>query len=335
MNNFISVSNISNLHKQIRNSVNLNNIFNSDEDSVKYLINIMNDIYSKKSFINNIHILNENTLNTYINSLLPEEYLNEESIDTENNIIPIENKPEIIKKNLKLLIDSKNNNNKNNYTFNLPDNIKNIISIELESAKIPKSQYIINKFNNKIFFQEKFEQENNNTFTVALLDIGNYNIEELKSEVEDSMNILGDSKYTFHINKKTNRINIESNMQGGDKIFNLKFEQNLFGFNSNFVYTNKNKYLSEKMFNLDENNILNLFFKNIDNSQPFGTLFMDCNQNKNYFYTKNKYSIKYNFDNKKTNLDKLEICFKDEKNNDYEFNNVDHTLLLNIEYTED
>ena len=49
MNNFIFFSNISNLHKQIRNSVNLNNIFNSDEDLLKYLINIMNDIYSKKS----------------------------------------------------------------------------------------------------------------------------------------------------------------------------------------------------------------------------------------------------------------------------------------------
>ena len=335
MNNFITVSNISNLHYQIKNSVNLRNIFQNDEDSVKYLINIMNKIYSNTSFIDNIHILNENTLNTYINSLLPSEIVESDNND-QYNLPEIEtsNEPKIIIKNKKIIIDSKNNSKKNNYVYNLPNNINNISSIELESAKIPKTQYIINIYNNKILFQENFNQEKNNNFHIALLDVGNYTIEELKQEIEDSLNILGESKYTINIKKKTNKISIESDMKGGDKIFNLKFEQNLFGFKPNFIYKNKNKYQCENMYNLDENNMLYLYLKNINNNEPFGTLFFDCTQNKTYFFTKNKYSVKLDFEKKIDNLDKLEIFFKDENNNEYDFNNFDHTLLLNIEYSD-
>ena len=353
MNNFITVSNISNLHYQIKNSVNLRNIFQNDEDSVKYLINIMNKIYNNTSFIDNIHVLNDNTLNTYINSLLPTEYIESNNSD-QYNLPEIEtsnepsnepsnktsnetsnepsNEPKIIIKNKKIIIDSKNNSKKNNYIYNLPNNINNISSIELESAKIPKTQYIINKNNNKILFQENYNQEKNNNFHVSILDIGNYTIDELKQEIEDSLNILGESKYTIDINKKTNKISIASDMNGGDKIFNLKFEQNLFGFKPNVIYKNNNKYQSENMFNLDENNMLYLYLKNINNHEPFGTLFLDCNQNKTYFFTKNKYSVKLDFEKKIDNLDKLEIFFKDENNNEYDFNNFDHTLLLNIEY---
>ena len=147
MNNFITVSNISHLHYQIKNSVNLRNIFQNDEDSVKYLINIMNTIYNNTSFIDNIHVLNDNTLNTYINSLLPTEYIESNNSD-QYNLPEIEtsnepsnetsNEPKIIIKNKKIIIDSKNNSKKNNYIYNLPNNINNISSIELESAKILK-----------------------------------------------------------------------------------------------------------------------------------------------------------------------------------------------------
>ena len=68
--------------------------------------------------------------------------------------------------------------------------------------------------------------------------------------------------------------------------------------------------------------------------KKFTTLFLECEKNKNYFYNKNKYTSKIIFN---TNLDKLDsfhIIFKDESNNEYNFNNFNHTLLFNIEYLE-
>lgn len=337
MSNFISVNNISNLHKQIKKNVDILNIFKNDEESVKYLINIMSNIYNSNSFMSNIHILNDNALEEYVNNLLPNEeppennlLLNEEPL--ENKSIEVNKPSEKISKNIQILVESKDLDkfNKNNYIYKLPNEINNIQSIELESAKIPKTQYLINDNNNKIFFQETNQQVNNNTFYIAIIENGNYTINDLKTEIEDSMNIIGNSKYTISINKNNHKISINSNLQGGDKIFNIKFQLNILGFNSNHLYKNKNKYISESMYNLDDSNILYLYI----NNEKFTTLFLECEKNKNYFYNKNKYTSKIIFN---TNLDKLDsfhIIFKDESNNEYNFNNFNHTLLFNIEYLE-
>ena len=286
MSNFISVNNISNLHKQIKKNVDILNIFKNDEESVKYLINIMSNIYNSNSFMSNIHILNDNALEEYVNNLLPNEeppennlLLNEEPL--ENKSIEVNKPSEKISKNIQILVESKDLDkfNKNNYIYKLPNEINNIQSIELESAKIPKTQYLINDNNNKIFFQETDQQVNNNTFYIAIIENGNYTINDLKTEIEDSMNIIGNSKYTISINKNNHKISINSNLQGGDKIFNIKFQLNILGFNSNHLYKNKNKYISESMYNLDDSNILYLYI----NNEKFTTLFLECEKNKNYF----------------------------------------------------
>ena len=141
METFIETRNIVQLHKKIKENVDISNIFSNDEESVKYLINVMSDIYSEKSFVNNLQILNQNTLEEYINRLLPTNDIIEEN----NEVI----QPKISE--YKIYVNSdffKDNYEKNNYNFKLPYEYQNIKSIELEYAKIPKTQYIINDNNN-------------------------------------------------------------------------------------------------------------------------------------------------------------------------------------------
>ena len=60
-----------------------------------------------------------------------------------------------------------------NYTIKLPDTITNVVDVELIGAEIPKTQYNINQYNNKLEFSV------NNTIYVVTVTPGNYTEAEL------------------------------------------------------------------------------------------------------------------------------------------------------------
>ena len=322
MSNFIETSNIVELHKKIKQNVNISNIFSNDEESVKYLIKVMNDIYSEKSFINNIQILNQSTLEEYITRLLPQE--------EETNMISEPDKPEI--NEYKIYINSdflKDNYEKNNYNFKLPYEYQNVRSLELEYAKIPKTQYIINNNNNKIFFQDTNKHVDDNFFVVASIETGNYNFEQLAEEFQDIMNLIGNSKYSITYNEIKNKLEITSDLSHQDKIFNLKFNSSIFGFDIDTLYQGKKSYMSSNLLNLNTNDNIDLVIKNLN--IKLGKLYLDCDQNKYFYYNKSKYEIKINFNQVIENLKELDIIFLDQNNENYNFNNFNHELILKIE----
>ena len=334
MTSFIEASNIVELHKKIKQNVNVKNIFSSDEESVKYLIKVMNDIYSEKAFINNLQILNQNTLEEYINRLLPKEdeiefEQNENENESEQNENEIESEPKI--NNYKIYINSntfENNLKKNDYQFKLPYEYNNISKIELEYAKIPKSQYIITENNNKIYFQDTKKHVTENFFIVASIEEGNYNFEELAEEFQDAMNLIGNSKYKIFYNKIKNKFEFSSDFSHEDKTFNLKFNNDLLGFKVDYLYEGRKNYISENLINLNTNDNLDLIISNLN--IKLGKFFLDCKQNQYFYYNKSKHEVIFNFNNPIEKLNTLDIKFLDSNNQIYNFNNFNHELIFNI-----
>lgn len=121
----------------------------------------------------------------------------------------------------RLVIDSRDRNcnkypNSNNYVYPLNKEYKNVVSIELVAGCVPYTGYIINKNNNKLFFQESFGHT-----LVAEVTPGNYNTTDLTTALQNALNDVGDNVYTVTINDLTNKFTISSNLATGDNIFRL------------------------------------------------------------------------------------------------------------------
>lgn len=220
---------------------------------IKTMINIIKNKHKKKffdeeEFINNYNLLNDNYNNNDDNDDNDNKYelnnfdiklsdiLNKKLYDKKlNNVYNKEapkqyrqdciiNEPKQYKEiiDIYLTIDSKDRNHDidepNNYKIYLPQEYNNVISIELISAEIPNTQYIINSFNNILHFQELNTQVLDNTTYEAIIPIGNYTISTLSTAIENALNIYGTSTYTVTNNlyKLETTPNLLSN---GDVVF--------------------------------------------------------------------------------------------------------------------
>lgn len=94
-----------------------------------------------------------------------------------------------------VLIDSRQRNHDsyeiNDYCVDLEEEYDNILFINMKQINLPNSDYIINSSNNKITIEESI----NTPFDVVIQE-GNYNISELLTEIENTLNTTLDSTYT-------------------------------------------------------------------------------------------------------------------------------------------
>ncbi len=264
-----------------------------------------------------------------------------------------------------LTIDSRQRNinfypNTFNYSLNI-NPFTNIISIELISAEIPKSEYIINNSNNKIYFQELIAQQLNNTFNIANIPYGSYSLSNLKNIIETTMNNSSITNAIYNIDINTleaqNKIIISSDMGGSTELFNLIFyggEDNyetttikvypensigpLLGF-SIFNFTGNSNYTSDQQIDLDGENYIFLQinnFKTIENSSTsvkniFAKISLDTNNDIKYFKNNDEYRVIKNFNPPLIRLEKIDISFLKYDGNFYDFNGKEHSLLLKLE----
>lgn len=288
--------------------------------------NIKNEELEKKSFSKTLKIIIEK--------------LNLQKINEEN----------IQKQKLTkiLCIDSRDRNytifpNSNEYTINI-EPIFNILSIELLSLEIPKNNFNINESNNKLFFQETSEQVLKKEWNICSLLCGYYEIKDLKKEIEYQMNnksIIG-SKYTFDIEtlKIQKKVIISSNKGPFNLIFYNgkdthdimtydKYIENSIGSIIGFPmynYTKSNSYIAPNSYNLDNEQYLFLNLNNYDGINfKNKNYFAKCNYNKFYSYLKN-------FNSPLKKLDKLEIKFFYYNEKLYNFNNLENSMTLKIDY---
>lgn len=252
-----------------------------------------------------------------------------------------------------LLIDSRDRNqvdypNSNNYQIDLTEEYREILSVSLISSNIPKSQYLINTSNNIL----NFIDTNSNTYEV-FLPVGNYTIDELTTQIQNSMNSSGTSDtYTVTNNSKTNKITIStiSNFQllfnGGTEKYNDSerniYKQNsigkLLGFTMNDL-SNSNSYTSQNQYNLNGPTYVLLHINELNNldgiknsiKNAYAKIPLDTNQNEyKFFKDSNDYTVITEFSPPLARLSQLNIRFLNYDNTFYDFGGLEHTFLLKI-----
>lgn len=137
---------------------------------------------------------------------------------------------DLYKRETILVIDSRDRNtdiypNPNEYEIDLLMPLNDVVSIELLTAEIPHSGYVINDSNNIIHFQETYQQEVNEIILGATIPHGNYTPTTLKTAIETSLNntSVNGANHTVSFNTSTNKVTITSDLGGTSDRFNLIF----------------------------------------------------------------------------------------------------------------
>lgn len=271
-----------------------------------------------------------------------------------------------ILKSIYLHIDSRDRDlnkypNSNSYRIKLLNNkIRNVKSIELISAKIPKTGYIVNEYNNKMNFQE------NSVNYEVTLSLGNYSSVSFSSEIENKLNNLGTTNsYSVSIDNSTSLLSISRN--SGSNSFALLFSsgsfsdsinsngniirglsaRTLMGFEIQDYSDSSGTITSPKKIDLNSNdeifleinnymgNINALYSENSNlRGKIFSHIYLDVlnDQIKYIKYPDNK--IIKDFFPPMNNLGFLEINFKDYFGKLYNFRGAENSIVLRVSYLE-
>lgn len=232
--------------------------------------------------------------------------------------------------------------NANTYRLQLSTQLQNVHTINVLSAEIPNSGYIINDSNNTIYFKEGTE------IIEASIINGNYTIDEIINNLQSSMNSVGNS--TYNITISNNRIKITSDLTGGDNLFTLIFNGGteittngktrsityknnigkILGFeNNNFM--NGNSYTATKMYNVSPVNnlymtISNLPYKRYYTNDGFVKITMKKNHGEICYYKDSGFN--HEFYPSLHSIEYLDIKWTDYQDVLYDFNGLEHSFML-------
>lgn len=265
-----------------------------------------------------------------------------------------------------VVIDSRDRNhdsyaNPNSYKVTLEQPLYNVLSMELVSAEIPASQYLINSTNNAIYFQETNAQVSAEEYTTALIPSGNYTLSELKSAIETAMGTASGTGANFTVDIATlvaqNKLSIASDIGGGADLFNLLFsggtenyeestrtiyKENsigpVLGFNRSDL-SGSSSYTADFQYNLNGDKYILLKFDDIkgiegiaNNVQDaFTKITMDTHtDNVKYFKSNHDYRVYKFMEKPLTRLDHFHVSFLTYNHSLYDFNGLEHSFTLKV-----
>lgn len=260
-----------------------------------------------------------------------------------------------------VVIDSRDRNydlfsSTSQYEIELNNVYKDIVSIELISAEIPHSGYIINASNNEIHFIETNTQTSTNTYYTATIPQGNYTESELATTIGEQMTTAGQSTYTVTVDTTSRKMSIASNLTGGDNIFSLIFRGNTEKYEDSTRYLYKERsigsilgfirndlsgsasYSGQNQYNINGENYILLHIDNLSNmegrgygvSNSFAKITLTSDKNKTRFYNMNEYITKKIFNPPLAKLNQLFIKFKKYDGGLYDFGGIEHSLFFKI-----
>ena len=260
-----------------------------------------------------------------------------------------------------VVIDSRDRNydlftSTSKYEVELNNVYKDIVSIELISAEIPHSGYIINTSNNEIHFIETNTQTSTNTYYTATIPQGDYTESELATTIGTQMTTAGQSTYTVSIDTNSRKISVASNLTGGDNIFSLIFRGNTEKYEDTTRYLYKTRsignilgftrtdlsgsasYTGQNQYNINGENYILLHIDNLSNmegrgygiSNSFAKITLTSDKNKTRFYNMNEYITKKIFNPPLAKLNQLFIKFKKYDGELYDFGGIEHSLFFKI-----
>jgi hypothetical protein len=252
-----------------------------------------------------------------------------------------------------LVIDSRDRNtdsypNNYNYQIDLDRTYTDIVSVELVSANIPKTEYLINSSNNLLHFND------DGTDYIATIEEGNYTISELTTAIKTAMDATGTSTFTVSSSSTTNKITILSSgstfsllFNGGSETYNettrTKYPESsiapIIGFSKAdtsgaLTYTGDNQYnLNGPTYILlditEFQNLNGVNNKTISNS--FAKIMLDTEQSGyKYFKSQSDYIAKKEFSPLLAKLAQMNIKFKNYDDSFYDFGNLPHSLYFKI-----
>lgn len=264
-----------------------------------------------------------------------------------------------------IVIDSRDRNYddylySNNYRFIFNSPYDNVVSISLLSAEVPKSQYLINNSNQKIYFQETNAQVSDGIFLEANVAIGDYTLSQLKSAVENAMNAVGTANYTVdtQILQPQNKISIISDLSGGVNLFNLSFNGGtetfsnktrsiyrpnsigpVLGF-SRKDFIGSSSYDGDQRINLNGDSYILLRFRdlpymdaglNSDGIQDaFAKIPLNVHTDNVKYHKEGDYQLIRTFEQVLTRLDHLDVSFVNYDGSLYDFNGLENSITLKI-----
>ena len=183
-------------------------------------------------------------------------------------------------------------------------NTMNVSGIKLTSCSIPFKKYNIENDINNIFLYTV-----NNIEQKIILSEGFYTIDDIIKNLNSNQNDI-----IFNLNLNTQKIKISSEIK-----FNIipsTLSIIYLGFKSNC--NNNDNYIADTIYDLRINNKVYLYFTNISDT-PISIITPNTNIYDSELLFEN--SVKLNY---------LDIAFKDENDNNYNFYNISHTIHLNL-----
>ena len=258
-------------------------------------------------------------------------------------------------KRFNLVIDSRDRNTDNypneyKYQIDLDRIYKDIVSIELVSANVPKTEYLINSSNNTIYFTE-----NGGSELTAVIPTGNYTPTTLATAIKDAMEAVGADTYTVTADETlTNKFTITKS--SGTLGLNFNGGTETYGLSTRTVYRNSSigsvigfspidlsgvaTYTGQNQYNLNGPTYILLNIDNLDNlwgvhnnavTKSFAKISLDTNQsNYKYFKSQNDYIVRKEFSPPLAKLAQLNIEFLNYDGSFYDFNGLPHTLYFKI-----
>lgn len=218
----------------------------------------------------------------------------------------------------------------NNYT--IPFNYQGLLGVEIVNMEIPKSGYLINKYNDILYFKETDNEE-----LSIVIPHGDYTEMELGSIINNlfNSNSKANSKYSIEVDKISKKLLFNSKPPSGAAVhqFTILFEKtpmlaNILGFDN--INLNKSlKYKAHRRMNISGINNIFLQLPEISDKNISNVIF-DTNIRDNIKYHKNETGLeRVLYDNYKS-ITNLTIRFVTNENNDYDFEGIDHSITLKV-----
>jgi hypothetical protein len=239
--------------------------------------------------------------------------------------------------------------NPNNYEVELDSPIQHVMSISLESAEIPASQYNVNSANNILHFQE-----NAGDVLEAVITPGIYaTITELGTAIETALGAASSTGANFTVSSSTTTqtVTIASDIGGTASFFSLFFTGSggcmyrtgsigpVIGFSQMADLSGSASYTGTRRYTLRGEPYVIMKVGDIDllggTSRNISTAFAKLNLNAEadgykYFTARRDYEIVKLYSPARLRIDRVPVQFYTYCQDLYDFNGLEHSFVLKI-----
>jgi hypothetical protein len=249
--------------------------------------------------------------------------------------------------------------NPNEYVIDFPYHYKDVVSLELIAADIPKAQYNVNNNNNKLFISKDNELNAaalklKSNYVTATIPVGEYNITDLRATLTTTIQNTFSMTINSNIDTKVNKLTLTNlggtfNMYLNDLDSDNKMKpvsnsiSKILGFTSNTQYISQSSgsLAASSMYNLNGEDYIIMKIENIDRAEGSNNVFRGAFaklsvSEKSHGSTKQlkvsdfgSKSIEI-FNPYLGRLSKLKLSFYNQNGSLYDFRGLEHSLSFEI-----